>query len=88
MDNFKTPLDVSAIRDDFPILHQEVSPGVPLVYLDNAATYTKFKWDETKNKLTVSGKSSQIAGKSREFKVRYINSKNNESVICVYKNLI
>ncbi len=41
MTDFKTPLDVEAIRADFPILHQEVRPGVPLVYLDNAATSQK-----------------------------------------------
>ncbi len=33
--------DVQAIRADFPILHQERSPGVPLIYLDNAATSQK-----------------------------------------------
>jgi cysteine desulfurase/selenocysteine lyase len=32
--------DVSLIRDDFPILHQQVY-GKPLVYLDNAATTQK-----------------------------------------------
>ncbi|MCG1004430.1 MULTISPECIES: aminotransferase class V-fold PLP-dependent enzyme [Halobacterium] len=32
------PLDVDAIRADFPILDREVSDGQPLVYLDNAAT--------------------------------------------------
>ena len=32
--------DVSAIRNDFPILHQQVY-GKPLVYLDNAATTQK-----------------------------------------------
>jgi cysteine desulfurase/selenocysteine lyase len=32
------PLDVEAIREDFPILGREVSEGQPLVYLDNAAT--------------------------------------------------
>lgn len=32
--------DVSMIRDDFPILHQQVY-GKPLVYLDNAATTQK-----------------------------------------------
>ena len=36
-----TPLDVQAIRADFPILDQEVRPGVPLVYLDSAATSQK-----------------------------------------------
>jgi cysteine desulfurase/selenocysteine lyase len=39
--DFKTPLDVASIRKDFPVLDQEVRPGVPLVYLDNAATSQK-----------------------------------------------
>jgi cysteine desulfurase/selenocysteine lyase len=34
------PLDVAAIRQDFPILHQRVH-GRPLVWLDNAATTQK-----------------------------------------------
>jgi cysteine desulfurase/selenocysteine lyase len=34
------PLDVERIREDFPILHQEVH-GRPLVYLDNAASSQK-----------------------------------------------
>lgn len=34
----KGPLNVSAIRDDFPILASEIHDGIPLVYLDNAAT--------------------------------------------------
>lgn len=38
---YKTPLDVAALRADFPVLDQEVRPGVPLVYLDNAATSQK-----------------------------------------------
>jgi cysteine desulfurase/selenocysteine lyase len=33
-------LDVETIREDFPVLHQEVQ-GRPLVYLDNAATTQK-----------------------------------------------
>jgi len=32
------PYDVEVIRKDFPILGRETRPGVPLVYLDNAAT--------------------------------------------------
>lgn len=32
------PLDPWALREDFPILHTTVRSGVPLVYLDNAAT--------------------------------------------------
>ncbi len=34
------PLDIERLRDDFPILRQEVG-GHPLVYLDNAATSQK-----------------------------------------------
>jgi cysteine desulfurase/selenocysteine lyase len=33
--------DVNVIRKDFPILEREVRPGVPLVYLDSAATSQK-----------------------------------------------
>src|SRR5574341_951525 len=39
--DFTTPLDSEAIRADFPILHQEVRSGVPLIYLDNAASSQK-----------------------------------------------
>jgi cysteine desulfurase/selenocysteine lyase len=41
VESIRTLLDVAAIRRDFPILHQEVKPGVPLVYLDNAASSQK-----------------------------------------------
>ena len=34
-------LDIARIRKDFPILDRDVRPGVPLVYLDNAATSQK-----------------------------------------------
>jgi cysteine desulfurase/selenocysteine lyase len=33
--------DVAVVRKDFPILDREVRPGVPLVYLDSAATAQK-----------------------------------------------
>src|SRR4051812_35598039 len=33
--------DVALVRKDFPILEREVRPGVPLVYLDSAATSQK-----------------------------------------------
>ncbi len=36
-----TPFDVQAVRADFPILQQEVRPGVPLVYLDSTASSQK-----------------------------------------------
>ena len=31
-------LDISKIRQDFPILEREIRPGVKLVYLDSTAT--------------------------------------------------
>ena len=34
-------LDVQRIRSDFPLLGVDAHPGVPLVYLDNAATSQK-----------------------------------------------
>lgn len=34
------PFNAEVVRNDFPILHQEVN-GHPLVYLDNAATTQK-----------------------------------------------
>ncbi len=34
-------LDISKIRADFPILQREVHPGVPLIYMDSAATSQK-----------------------------------------------
>ncbi len=34
-------LDTRKIRADFPVLAREVRPGIPLVYLDNAATSQK-----------------------------------------------
>ena len=35
------PSDFSTLRDQFPILHQTVAKGRPLIYLDNAATTHK-----------------------------------------------
>ncbi|GAB4570555.1 MAG: cysteine desulfurase [Anaerolineae bacterium] len=37
----KPVIDVQRIREDFPILHQEMHPGVPLVYLDSTASSQK-----------------------------------------------
>ncbi len=39
--DIKLTIDVQKIREDFPILHREVKPGVKLVYLDLAATSQK-----------------------------------------------
>ncbi|MBV9871173.1 MAG: cysteine desulfurase [Frankiaceae bacterium] len=41
MTSAHAPFDVARIRKDFPILEREVRPGVPLVYLDSAATSQK-----------------------------------------------
>ncbi|MEO1289625.1 MAG: cysteine desulfurase, partial [Chloroflexota bacterium] len=35
------PFDVEKIRQDFPILQQEHHEGVPLIFLDNAASSQK-----------------------------------------------
>jgi cysteine desulfurase/selenocysteine lyase len=37
----KSGLDELLVREDFPILKREVRPGVPLIYLDSAATSQK-----------------------------------------------
>jgi cysteine desulfurase/selenocysteine lyase len=37
----RSALDVKRLREDFPILHQTLRDGHPLVYLDNAATTQK-----------------------------------------------
>ena len=34
-------LDVDRLRAEFPVLERETRPGVPLVYLDSAATSQK-----------------------------------------------
>ena len=39
--DFKYSLDIQRIRSDFPILKREIRPGVPLVYLDSAASSQK-----------------------------------------------
>ncbi|MFI6645916.1 SufS family cysteine desulfurase [Streptomyces sp. NPDC050504] len=35
------PFDVGSVRSDFPVLNRKVNNGLPLVYLDNAATSQK-----------------------------------------------
>jgi cysteine desulfurase / selenocysteine lyase len=41
VDKAQPMLDVSRIRQDFPILNKQVRPGVPLVYLDSTASSQK-----------------------------------------------
>jgi len=39
--NHTTPLDIERVRADFPILSRQIHAGVPLVYLDSAASSQK-----------------------------------------------
>ena len=39
--NIVQELSFNQFRNDFPILNQEIKPGVPLIYLDSAATSQK-----------------------------------------------
>ncbi len=41
--NTEGGLDVQQIRKDFPVLSREIKPGIPLIYLDSAATSQKPK---------------------------------------------
>ncbi len=41
--NTEAGLDVQQIRKDFPVLSREIKPGIPLIYLDSAATSQKPK---------------------------------------------
>lgn len=41
MNSIEKRLELARIRADFPVLEREVRPGVPLVYLDSAATSQK-----------------------------------------------
>lgn len=41
LDSKVSPIDIESIRAMFPVLEREVRPGVPLVYLDSAATSQK-----------------------------------------------
>ncbi len=41
LDSKVSPIDIEGIRAMFPVLSREVRPGVPLVYLDSAATSQK-----------------------------------------------
>ncbi len=41
--NKTTGYDVNKVREDFPILSREIRPGIPLTYLDSAATSQKPK---------------------------------------------
>ncbi|MFH1321147.1 MAG: cysteine desulfurase [Bacteroidota bacterium] len=86
--------DINKIREDFPILHQEVN-GKPLVYLDNAATtqkpqividtiknyYTEFNSNVHRGVHYLSQKATDAYENARE-KVRgFINAEHSHEII-------
>jgi cysteine desulfurase / selenocysteine lyase len=88
------PLDISKIRDDFPILSQQVH-GKPLVYLDNGATTQKPKCvletiDHFHNQINanihrgvhkLSDESTQAYEDARETVRVFVNAKSTKEII-------
>ena len=93
--NFQT-FDATLIRDDFPILQQQVN-GHPLVYLDNAATTQKpaavitaiadyYRHDNANVHRGAHALSDRATGKfeaARENVARFLNSPGSEQIIWV-----
>ena len=89
-------LDVAHIRQDFPILHQEIN-GKPLVYLDNAATtqkpqavidaicdyYVRNNANVHRGVHTLSQRATDDFEAARESVRRFINAPASEEVIYV-----
>ncbi|MEM8895242.1 MAG: cysteine desulfurase [Bacteroidota bacterium] len=89
-----TGLDVQAIRERFPILHQEVN-GKPLIYLDNAATsqkpdvvldalnryYQKDNSNIHRGIHTLAERATQAFEETRKLAARFINAREAEEVI-------
>lgn len=84
----------SAIREQFPILHQEVN-GHPLVYLDNAATSQKprrvidavksyYEWDNAnvhRGVHTLGSRATDAYEGAREKVARFINARSTKEII-------
>ncbi len=89
-------LNVNAVRDDFPILHQKIE-GKPLVYFDNAATTQKpqavinavnhFYREENANIHrgihTLSERATASYEQARKALAKFINAKHSEEIIFV-----
>lgn len=89
-----TPIDVSAIRKDFPILHQEVN-GYPLAYFDNAATtqkpqevidalmnyYTQYNSNIHRGVHSLAEKATSAFEKTRIAVQQFINAREAEEII-------
>ena len=88
------PLDVSAIRKEFPVLHQEVN-GHPLAYFDNAATtqkpqevidalidyYTGYNSNIHRGVHSLAEKATSAFEKTRIAAQQFINAREAEEVI-------
>ncbi len=88
------PLDVQAIRQDFPVLHQEVH-GRPLVYLDNAASsqkprvviealdeyYRRYNANVHRGIHTLSEQASAAYEEARRKVARFINARSAKEII-------
>lgn len=91
----RLPFDLARIRRDFPILKREIALGVPLVYLDNAATsqkpvqviaeLTRFYRDHNANihrgVHTLSVESTELYEAARAKVARFINAPKTEEII-------
>lgn len=88
--------DVQAVRNDFPILKRQVN-GVPLVYLDNAATsqkpqvvidalvdyYTRYNANVHRGVHTLSQEATDAYEIAREKIAKFINAPRPENIIFV-----
>ncbi len=61
--------------------------GVTKEYVEGGATYTTFTWDDEAGSLSVVGRSSQITGKTRAFKVVRVPSGKTSEISCRYREL-
>src|SRR5205807_9082189 len=91
------PLDVAAIRADFPILERKVRGGSPLVYLDNAASsqkpkvvidalhdfYTRYSANVHRGIHTLSEEATDAYEEARRKIQRFINAAHPEELIFV-----
>lgn len=60
--------------------------GITKNYTRGQGTFTKFVWADDSKELSVTGKSTHIAGRSRSFSVRYVGSGEETTVTCVYES--
>jgi cysteine desulfurase/selenocysteine lyase len=91
------PLDVAALRREFPILDTQTSDGRPLIYLDNAATsqkpravidaYTHYYENDNANVhrglYDLSRRATDAYEAARERVARFINARSADEVVWV-----